>query len=301
VTHPELRQLRYFLAVAEELSFTRAAEHLLIAQQSLSQQITALERQLGVRLFDRDSRGTRLTAVGGVFVSEARAVLERADQALAVVQRAQRGEVGELRLAFLTTVANHLLPPIVRALREQLPDVRITTESTAIATLVEGVTSGRYDAAFTRPPLTDDIASRTLVNEPVCAVLPEDHALADRTELDLRDLADERWVLTPPSSWEPWHRTYDAHFQEAGFMPHVVHTDANPQNLLGLVAAGIGITRLVRSSESLRRTGVVFIPFTGAYAPTDVIWLPRNDNPTLPRLLEIVTDLAATRDLTQSG
>jgi DNA-binding transcriptional LysR family regulator len=301
VTHPELRQLRYFLAVAEELSFTRAAEHLLIAQQSLSQQITALERRLGVRLFDRDSRGTRLTAIGGVFVSEARAVLERADQALAVVQQAQRGEVGDLRLAFLTTVANHLLPPIVRALRDQLPDVRITTESTTIAALIEGVTSGRYDAAFTRPPLIDGIASRTLANEPVCAVLPDDHALGHRTELDLRDLAGERWVLTPPSSWEPWHRTYDDHFQEAGFTPNVVHTDANPQNLLGLVAAGVGITRLARSSQSLRRTGVVFIPFTGAYAPTDVIWLPRNDNPALPRLLEIVTDLAATRDLTQSG
>jgi DNA-binding transcriptional LysR family regulator len=301
VTHPELRQLRYFLAVAEELSFTRAAERLLIAQQSLSQQITALERQLGVRLFDRDSRGTRLTAVGGVFVSEARAVLERADQALAVLQRARRGEVGDLRLAFLTTVANHLLPPVVRALREHLADVRITTESTTIAALVEGVTGGRYDAAFTRPPLVDGLASRTLVNEPVCAVLPEDHALAHRTELDLRDLAEERWVLTPPSSWEPWHRTYDDHFQKAGFVPNVVHTDANPQNLLGLVAAGVGITRLVRSSQSLRRTGVVFIPFTDAYAPTDVVWLPRNDNPALPRLLEIVTDLAATRDLTQSG
>ncbi|SNT56187.1 transcriptional regulator, LysR family [Streptosporangium subroseum] len=301
MTHPELRQLRYFLAVAEELSFTRAAERLLIAQQSLSQQITALERRLGVRLFDRDSRGTRLTAVGGVFVSEARAVLERADQALAVLQRARRGEVGDLRLAFLTTVANHLLPPIVRALREQLADVRITTESTTIAALVEGVTGGRYDAAFTRPPLVDGLASRTLANEPVCAVLPEDHALAHRTELDLRDLAGERWVLTPPSSWEPWHRTYNDHFHQAGFIPDVVHTDANPQNLLGLVAAGVGITRLVRSSQSLRRTGVVFIPFADAYAPTDVIWLPRNDNPALPRLLEIVTDLAATRDLTQSG
>jgi DNA-binding transcriptional LysR family regulator len=301
VTHPELRQLRYFVAVAEELSFTRAAERLRIAQQSLSQQIAALERQLGVRLFDRDSRGTRLTAVGDVFVPEARAVLERADQALSVVQRARRGEVGDLRLAFLTTVANHLLPPIVRALREHLTDVRITTESTTIATLIEGVTSGRYDAAFTRPPLVDGLASRTLTDEPVCAVLPEDHALAQRAELDLRDLAEERWVLTPPSSWEPWHRTYADHFHEAGFSPNVVHTDANPQNLLGLVAAGVGITRLTRSSQSLRRTGVVFIPFTGAYAPTDVVWLPRNDNPALPRLLEIVTDLAVTRDLTQSG
>ena len=118
---PELRQLRYFLVLAEELSFTRAAARLMIAQQSLSQQITALERALGAKLFDRDSRGTTLTDVGALFVPEARAVTDRAEQAVAVVGRALRGEVGTLRLAFLTTVANHLLPPVVRAVRHTLP------------------------------------------------------------------------------------------------------------------------------------------------------------------------------------
>ncbi|MFB7909825.1 LysR substrate-binding domain-containing protein [Kitasatospora sp. NPDC056076] len=301
MTPPELRQLRYFLTVAEELNLTRAAERLMIAQQSLSQQITALERHLGVRLFERDHRGTRLTAVGAVFLPEARAVLERADQALAVLQRAREGDVGRLRLAFLTTVANHLLPPVIRALRTQLPDVQVTTESAGIAALVEGVLEGRYDAAFTRPPLVDGIASRTLVREPVCAVLPEDHPLADRAELTLRDLADEPWVLTPPSSWEPWHRAYDDHFRTAGFTPNIVQTDPNPQNLLGLVAAGLGVTRLTQSSHNLRRTGVVFIPLTAAYAPTDIIWRPGSTNPALPRLVDIATEVAATHDLTQTG
>ncbi|MFC4016506.1 LysR family transcriptional regulator [Micromonospora sp. GCM10011542] len=301
MTTPELRQLRYFLVLAEELSFTRAAARLMIAQQSLSQQITALERIVGARLFDRDSRGTTLTDLGALFVPEARAVVDRAEEAVAVVERARRGEVGRLRLAFLTTVANHLLPPVVRAVRHHLPDLQLATESTSIASLVEGVRGGSYDAAFTRPPLVPDLESRTLATEPVCAVLPEDHPLAGRAELELAELADEPWVMTPRSSWEPWHRSYDEHFRRAGFVPNVVQEDASVQSLLGLVAAGLGVTRLARSARSLRRTGVVFVPLTGAYAETEMVWRSGDTSPALHRLVAVVTELAATTDLTEAG
>ncbi|WP_277955565.1 LysR family transcriptional regulator, partial [Saccharopolyspora soli] len=108
---PRSSQLRYFVAVAEESSYTRAADRLTISQQSLSQQITLLERMLGVKLFDRDTRGTSLTTVGALFLPEARAVLTRADEAIDVVTRAARGEIGSLRLAFLATTTNYLLPP----------------------------------------------------------------------------------------------------------------------------------------------------------------------------------------------
>ncbi|MEH1165905.1 LysR family transcriptional regulator [Micromonospora sp. CPCC 205539] len=301
MTLPELRQLRYFLVLAEELSFTRAAARLMIAQQSLSQQITALERALGVRLFERDSRGTTLTDIGNLFVPEARAVTDRAEEAVAVVGRALRGEVGALRLAFLNSVANHLLPPVVRVVRQQLPDLRLTTESTSIATLVDGVLVGRYDVAFTRHPLVTGLRSRTLATEPVCGVLPEGHPLAERAELELADLADEPWVMTPRSSWEPWHRAYDDQFREAGFEPRVVAEEASVQSLLGLVAAGLGVTRLASSARSLRRTGVVFVPLTATYVRTVMVWLPSNTSPGLHRLLDLVTDLAATTDLTQTG
>ncbi|MFG1841620.1 LysR family transcriptional regulator [Micromonospora sp. NPDC049175] len=298
---PELRQLRYFRVLAEELSYTRAAARLMIAQQSLSQQITALERTLGAKLFDRDSRGTTLTDIGVLFLPEARAVIDRADEAVAVVGRALRGEVGSLRLAFLTTVANHLLPPVVRAVHQQLPDLHLATESTGITPLVRGVLDGHYDVAFTRTPLVPGLASRRLTTEPVCAVLPEGHPLADRAELTLADLADEPWVTTPRSSWEPWHRTFDEQFREAGFVPHVVQEEASVQSLLGLVAAGVGVTRLASSAASLRRTGVVFVPLTGAYTHTEMVWLPGSTAPALRRLLDVVADLAATTDLTRTG
>ncbi|MGW3598488.1 LysR family transcriptional regulator [Streptomyces sp. NPDC005167] len=298
---PDLRQLRYFVAVAEESSYTRAAERLMISQQSLSQQISLLERMLGVKLFDRGTRGTSLTPVGALFLPEARAVLDRADEAIDVVARAARGEIGTLRLAFLATTTNHLLPPVVRAVRQRLPSLTLSTEETTIAPLVDGLLKGRYDVAFTRPPLVDGLKTRTLVVEPVCAVLPVDHPLAGRTELALGELADERWVLTPRSSWEPWHQAFDSSFRTAGFTPDVVHRDASVQGLLGLVAAGVGVTRLARSASSLRRTGVVFVPLTGEFAPTEMVWSPGNTSPALSGLLRVVTEMAASTDLTESG
>ncbi|GAB3335093.1 LysR family transcriptional regulator [Micromonospora halotolerans] len=298
---PDLRQLRYFVAVAEESSFTRAASRLMITQQSLSQQVNALERILGTKLFNRDSRGTRLTDTGALFLPEARAVLDRADEAVAVVRRAVRGETGRLHLAFLATTANHLLPPVVRAARERLPDLELVTEETTIAPLVEGVLSGRYDLAFTRPPRVPGLAARTIATEQVCVVLPEGHPHADRTELTLSELAGERWVMTPRSSWEPWHRAFDENFRAAGFTPDIVARDASVQGLLGLVAAGVGITRLGWSAHNLRRTGVVFVPLAGEFATTEMVWLADNPSPALRRVRDVVTELAATTDLTATG
>ncbi|MEU0790137.1 LysR family transcriptional regulator [Amycolatopsis sp. NPDC005961] len=298
---PELRQLRYFVAVADETSFTRAAAGLHIAQQSLSQQITVLERGLGTRLFDRDARGTRLTAVGKLFLPEARAVLARAEEAVATLGRAVRGEIGTVRLAFLTTTANYLLPPVVRAVRERYPDLTVTTAEASIAELVDGLREHRFDLAFTRPPLVPGLTSRTLLTEEVCAVLPTGHPLATRPSLNLADLAGEPWVLTPRSTWEPWHRSYDADFAAAGFTPHVVQRAATVQGLLGLVAAGVGITRLTRSSHSLRRSGVEFVPLDDDLARTELVWLPGNDNPAVPVIADVAAELAATTDLTEAG
>ncbi|MFB9687384.1 LysR substrate-binding domain-containing protein [Amycolatopsis plumensis] len=298
---PELRQLRYFVAVAEATSFTRAAAGLHLAQQSLSQQITVLERALGVRLFDRDPRGTRLTAVGRLFLPEARAVLARADEAVATLGRAVRGEIGDVRLVFLATTANYLLPPVVRAVREQLPGLAVTTAEASIAELVEGLREGRFDLAFTRPPLVADLESRTLLTEEVCAVLPAEHPLAGRASLKLADLADEPWVLTPRASWEPWHRSYDDDFAAAGFTPRVVQRAATVQGLLGLVAAGVGVTRLARSSHSLRRSGVAFVPLDGDVARTELVWVPGEDTPAVRAIAEVAVALAAATDLTQAG
>ncbi|WP_238007799.1 LysR family transcriptional regulator [Dactylosporangium sp. AC04546] len=297
MSQPELRQLRYFVAVATHLSFTKAARELHIAQQSLSEQIGRLERALGVRLLDRDTRGTRLTEPGLVFLAEARAVLERADAAVAAVRRA----AGRLRLAFLASTAGYMLPPVVRVAREQLPGVELTTADLAIEPLVAGLRDGSFDLAFTRPPLVPDLATRTLVTEPVCAVLPAGHPLAGRASVELAELAGEPWVLTPRASWPPWHDKYDRDFAAAGFTPRVVQRATTVPNLLGLVAAGTGITRLAASARTLRRTGVVFVPIEGDAAETVAAWHPTRAPAVAHRLTELVAVLAERTDLTDGG
>ena len=298
---PELRQLRYFVAIAEEGSLTRAAARLHITQQSLSQQVRTLEAQLGATLFERSSRGVTLTDVGAVLLREARPVLARAERAAEAVRRAAHGEQGELRVGFLSTVANYFMAPVVRAFRELHPGVTLHTEDLTIAALVAGLRDGTLDAGLSRPPLVDDLATEVVLREPVAAVLPEGHRLAGRAELTLADLADEPWVLTPRSSWPPWHRQFDEDFARAGFRPRVVQRGTTPQGLLALVAAGVGVTRLTLSSRSLRDGGVAFVPLAGEEAVVVLAWREDAPNPVLPALREVVHEVARTIDLEAAG
>jgi DNA-binding transcriptional LysR family regulator len=298
---PELRQLRSFVAVAEEGTFTAAAERLHLAQQSLSQQIRTLEAQLGVTLFIRSSRGAELTPVGEVLLREARAVLAQAERAVEAVHRAASGEQGELRVGFLSSVANYVLPPVVRLFGRRHPGVALRTEDLPIAELVAGLREGRLDAGLTRPPLVDDLETEVLLREPVAAVLPEGHPLQHREQLTLADLRDEPWVLTERSSWPPWHRKYDEDYAAAGYQPRVVQRGTTPQNLLALVAAGVGVTRLTLSSNSLRDGGVRFVRLAGDEAHVVLAWRRDAANPALPALRAVVRDAAREIDVAGFG
>ena len=233
------------------------------------------------------------TPVGAVLLTEARAVLARAERAAETVRLAAQGAAGTLRVGFLTTVSHDLMPLVVRAFVEGWPGVELATEDLAIAPLVDGVRSGRLDAALSRPPLVDDLRAEPVAEEPVAAVLPAGHHLAGRDELELRDLAAEAWVLTPRDSWPPWHRRYDADFAAAGYRPRVAQRGTTPQALLALVAAGVGVTRLPLSSRSLRNDGVAFVPLAGERALVVLLTLPDAVNPALGALREVVGELRA--------
>jgi DNA-binding transcriptional LysR family regulator len=293
----ELRQLRYFVAVAEEGSLTRAAARLHLAQQSLSEQIRTLEAQLGTTLFVRSSRGAELTDAGAVLLREARPLLAQAERAVAAV----RGGQGSLRVGFLSSVANYVMPPVVRAFRERHADVDLQVEDVAIASLVERLRAGDLDAGLTRPPHVDDLETEVVLREPVAAVLPEEHRLAGRSEIALAELADEPWVLTPRASWPPWHRKYDEDFARAGFRARVVQRGTSPQNLLALVAAGVGVTRLPLSARSLRDSGVAFVPLAGDEAEVVLATRPGAANPALPSVRTVVRAVARATDLTAAG
>jgi DNA-binding transcriptional LysR family regulator len=298
---PELRLLSSFVAIAEEGSLTRAAARLHIAQQSLSQQMRTLEAQLGATLLERTSRGVRLTPVGAVLLREARALLAQGERATAAVRRAAAGEEGELRVGFLSSVANYLMPPLVRAFGAGHPGVALQAHEVPIAQLVAGLREGELDAGLTRPPLVDDIVTEVVLTEPVAAVLPAGHPLAGREELEIAELADEPWVLTARSSWPPWHRLYDEVFARAGFAPRVVQRGTSPQNLLALVAAGVGVTRLPLSSRSLRDSGVAFVPLADDQAEVVLAWRPQRVAPALAPFAAIVREVARELDPIAAG
>ncbi len=288
----DLRQLGYVVAIAEAGSFTAAAERLHIAQQSLSQQIALIERRLGAALFHRGPHGVAPTVVGAALLPEARAALAAADRAFEVAVRAARGERDVLRVGVLSSIANHLLPVVLRRFADRAPEVELRTEELPIAQLVARVRDGSLDAGLSRAPLVDDLRTEELMREPVAAVLPVGHRLTGAESLTLADLADESWVLTARSSWPPWHDKYDRDFAAAGFEPHVVQRGTSPQNLLALVAAGIGVTRLPLSSRSLRDGGVVFVPLRERGIAIALVTNPASAHPALTPLRALLRELA---------
>jgi DNA-binding transcriptional LysR family regulator len=287
---PELRLLRSFTVIAEEGSLSRAAERMTIAQQSLSQQVRVLEAQIGAPLFRRTSRGVSLTEVGEVLLREALPVLGHAERAMDVVTSSVRGEGVALRVGFLSSLANEVMPPVLRLLGERHPDLALHTEDLPIAPLVAGVRQARLDAAISRPPLIDELTARPVGSEPVVIALPEGHHLTGAPSLRLADLAEENWVMTPRSSWPPWHRKYDEDFAAAGFRPRIVRRSTSPQGLLALVAAGVGITRLAASAHTLRDGGVRFVELQDERAPIVLITRPGDANPAIDRLHAVVLD-----------
>jgi DNA-binding transcriptional LysR family regulator len=197
----------------------------------------------------------------------------------------------QLRVGFLSSVANHLLPPVVRGLSERTPDLMIETEELPIAQLVGRLRDRTLDAGLSRAPLVDDLVTEEIMREPVAAVLPTGHRLAGAESLTLSDLADESWVLTARSTWPPWHRKYDRDFAAAGYEPRVVQRGTSPQNLLALVAGGVGVTRLPLSSRSLRDGGVVFVPLREEGIAIALVTNPASTHPALTPLRELLQGL----------
>jgi DNA-binding transcriptional LysR family regulator len=287
----DLRQLRYFVTIAEAGSLTAAAARLHVAQQSLSEQVRLIERRLGAELLVRGPRGVTLTPVGEALLPEARAALAAADRAFAVAGRAARGDRDVLRVGVLSSIANHLLPVVLRRFPETAPTVELRTEELPIAALVHRLRDGSLDAGLSRAPLVEDLRTEELMREPVAAVLPTGHRLAGAASLTLGDLADEDWVLTTRSTWPPWHEKYDRDFAAAGYAPRVVQRGTSPQNLLALVAAGIGVTRLPLSSRSLRDGGVVFVALQEETIAIALVTNPASRHPTLEQLRALLRSL----------
>lgn len=290
----DLRHLRYFLCVAEEMHFGRAAARLGISQPPLSQQIRALEAELGVKLFERTSRRVYLTEAGKLFEPEARLTLQQAERALQTVRLAQQGEMGHLGFGF--PASGPFVPGIANALhafRNAHPGVELTLQEVGAAQLIERIHSRQLDIGLVRgfepPMLPEGMVAELLLEEHLMLVLRSDHPLAEAAaDPEIGDLAGHPMVFYDPVNGAGFNEQFIALCRQAGFIPQVAYRASGLATLLGLVAAGFGITLLARSLARLHVDNLVFRPF--ATPVMSRLWLVHNADltPTARRFRDTV-------------
>ena len=261
----ELRHLRYFVAVAQELHFRRAAEKLHIVQPALSKQISALEKELGVPLLDRDRRHVALTEAGQVFLEEAREVLAQADGAATRARAVSRGEVGRLDIGFIQPALAELLPRTLRVFRQVHPGVKLTIAETTSRTAIERIVSRSMHFAFTRLPTEDrpDLCTEVISEEPVLLVVPKSHPLAAREAVAIADLAEEDLILVDRRVEPELHDYYVSACNTAGFSPRVAHEVNSTSVAIGLAAGGLGIGFAPTSARLAAQHNVAYLPIAG--------------------------------------
>ncbi|CAG9295209.1 LysR family transcriptional regulator [Celerinatantimonas diazotrophica] len=258
----ELRQLRYFLAVAECAHFTRAAEQLGMAQPPLSRQIQSLEREIGTALFIRASRGVRLTAAGELFKVRALQILADSAQAMSEVQSLARGVSGHLSIGFAGSIAFHpKVPRAIRSFRAAYPDVHLSSHENDSIQLVESVLSSRLDCAFVREPLDcGDLQRLALVSEELVLVVPTLHRLSREPIVDVAMLADEPFIMFPRAIGTHLYDYIIHSCQQAGFIPTIQMESPQVSSIVNMVAAGFGISLIPASMKFIQLPGVCFVP-----------------------------------------
>jgi DNA-binding transcriptional LysR family regulator len=262
----ELRHLRYFLALAEELSFTRAAERVGIAQPPFSQQIRALEQEMGVRLVDRTPRRVVLTEAGTVFAERARFILSRVGEAVVVTQQIGRGLSGHICVGFTESGCFH--PAVTRTLlefRQAYPALHVTLQENKSTNLVAMIREGTVDAAFIRPPFEADevVAYIPLLHEKMVVAVPRGHRLASRKATTLAGLSEEVFVFYHRDVRPGLTDTVIAACERSGFRPRLSQEAPQLTSTLNLVAAGLGISIVPESLKHLRTNDIVYLRLTG--------------------------------------
>ncbi|WP_175652715.1 LysR family transcriptional regulator [Pseudomonas sp. Marseille-P9899] len=272
----ELRHLRYFIAVAEELHFGRAAQVLGISQPPLSQQIQALEQELGARLFERTNRRVELSEAGRLFLEEARQVLAQVDKAADVARRAQLGELGEMKIGFTSSAPfNSSIPKAIYSFRQRFPAVHLNLKEMSSHDVADALLDERIEVGLMRPlPLPESLIATELFREPLVAVLNAAHPLAQGSEqgVHLADLAHEPFVFFPRSYGSGLHAQLLSLARQAGFSPHFAQEAGEVMTIIGLVSAGLGGSVLPASFQRMRIDGVVYRTLLDAEAVT-AVWL----------------------------
>lgn len=271
----ELRHLRYFIAVAEELNFTRAADRLHMAQPPLSQQIQHLEAELGFQLFHRTKRTVTLTEAGQVFFEEVQKILLQVDRAIQLAQQTSRGELGQLTVGFVSSAAHNVVPAILQQFRTLHPAVKLELHELTTNEQLQRLRFGQIDIGFVRPPIEEEgINSEIVFREPLIVALPETHPVASHAHVELRELAGEPFILFPRSLAPGLYDPIVSLCQQAGFSPIAGQEAIQMQTIISLVAAEMGVAIVPASMQNFQRKGVVYksLPESTCMVAIALIW-----------------------------
>ncbi len=297
----ELRHLRYFVAVAEELHFGRAATRLRIAQPPLSRQIRDLEREIGTPLFDRTARGVDLTPAGTAFLPEARLTLAQAERAQRTAQRAARGETGRLRVGFVEAATHSgILPSVLGFFRMHLPSIGLSLFEMEAMQQSVALRDGRVDLGLLHsPPLDADrwLRVESVHTDPLNLAVPRGHRLAGRARFMLADLADESFVLFPRDVAPSIYDSIIARCRGAGFSPRVMQEAAGWHTLVSLVGAGVGVAFIPKSLRQFKQQGVAYRSVQDLEVDVELfaVWKRGDRSPVRERFVTALRAVGRTR------
>jgi DNA-binding transcriptional LysR family regulator len=302
----EHRQLKFFVAVAEELHFTRASVRLRIAQPHLSQEIRRLEREIGVELFKRTKRSVALTPAGHIFLRHVRLVLDGTVEAVHSAQRASRGEIGRIRVGFVSVAAIYVIPKAIARFRSAYPDVEVLLKEVSSDEGLEAVRIGQLDLCLLHPPRTPDAAVdiETIWSEPMVVALPPKHPLAEMKRIGLQRLKQDTWVIPQREIASRLHDEVIAACTIAGFEPRVAQRTTRMTTTISMVASGIGVALLPITAARLGIGGAVYRnlrPPPRTSIPVAFAWRQSQTSPALTNLMAIVRDSAGSQDQRLGG
>lgn len=288
----ELRHLRYFIAVADELSFTRAAQRLHTAQPSLSQQIRNLEDEVGTPLFERTRRKVELTDAGKVFLAEARLVVAQADRAVARARQVGQGRA-TLTIGFVPAAEIRVFPVILPRLRLRFPEVNVELRSLPTAEQEDALLRGDIDVAFMRRPVVSpELRSEVVLTEPLVVVLPSGHPLAKQKRIAPAQLSGEPFISTHPQFSGQVHSVVEAYCEAHGIERKVAQVATNILLNLNLVGMGLGYALLPAYVSSLTSSAICTRPLEGEPPTIDLLMVSRKERHSaeLEALFELVRE-----------
>lgn len=284
----DLRQMRCFVAVAEELNFGAAAARLLIAQPALTRTIKRLEERIGARLFDRDTRNVRLSAVGRAFLTEARSALHQVERAERVARDMARGRTGKMAIAYMNFVTHGCLAPILKRFNAAKPNVRVDLYSMGTEQQRRALVEKKVDVAFMLGPFTaSGITTRVLREEEMMVFMGKDHPLRKKRAITPHDLHDENLIVGSQDLWSVYRRIIFTEFDRAGITPLIAQEAPTPSAIFSLVSAGMGVTIFPRTASQFYRESLDTRPFVMQHGKVTTIcaWNRDSENTELETFL----------------